>query len=300
MRPDFTKMSVEDLRLLYVEKAGVTMDEAERLKPKSVLTDALMKFYPTPEATPVQIDKPALSIFSVAEFDNNEYRDTIQSELDSIPERGSAEWQEYVISQLREDEYVEKEGKKYPKANGLRRLVEQLLGDIVFSGPVNVFPPSEGNRLNATIVYQVTIRWISDMGKERTFIEVADAGPSNTSEEYACHASATASSRASGRAFRNALQLAIHTAEEMNKSVSGGPTDDIRVLNNNEPIASIQIVGINTMVSRLSLNLVALLKHNNYVELEKLNKTQALDLLAQLNKYSSGELEIPDSIKENK
>lgn len=298
MKPDFTQMNVAEIRQLYCERLGVSMEQAEQIKPKSALVAGLEKTYPQNEPPKIDVVN---SPFSLAQIEEARVQQNHAVDCETVPERGSPEWQEYLLSLLTEDEYVLKDNKRYPKASGLRRLVEKLLGDILHSGPKHVFPPNNTTGGNATIVYEITIAWREAMGQPRTFSEVADGGPSNTPAEYAVHASATAASRAAGRAFRSALLLSINTAEEMNNvvGVTNGPTDDIRLLN--EPSSTTQHVGIRTVANRLNISVDALLQHNNFsANLEKLTKVEAQNLLLQLSQFSSGSLEIPDSIKEPK
>lgn len=305
LRPDFTKMSVEELRNLLVEKSGMTYEQACEVKPKSAVVDKLMPYYPEEgERVGLSIDN---NVFAQAELETVEPASYAQQELgseDPIPLRGSPEWQEYVLSLLRSDEYNEKDGKRFPKAAGLRRMVELLLGPIVESGPVVIQSPNMAhNGFNATVVYKISVAWQRNGGDVRVFSDVADAGYENVASEYAKHASATASSRAAGRAFRNALLLSVNTAEEMSQVLEAvGPTDDIRMLEDAGPITAIQIVGIQRMSDRLKISVVKLLAHNGYPEgktLSELTKSEAQNIMSQLNKFSStgkDGLEIPSTI----
>lgn len=141
---------------------------------------------------------------------------------DVIPEYGSEEWQTFLISQL---SAKEKEG-NYPKAFGLRRLAQKYLGDIVESGPIQVFAPTAQDEAGrATVVWRLVINWKIGQPEyvnidhynpdRREFSDVADVWVGNVPAAYAIHPSATAATRAEGRALKKALMLNVLTAEEM-------------------------------------------------------------------------------------
>jgi len=296
MRPDFTKMTVDELRELYAELANKTPEEVSLIKGKSAVVELLMPFYTQ------DVKQPSVKVESVFDQAEMETIESVHQEAAEIkPKRGSQEWQDYVLGLLTSDEAVYKDGKIYPKAAGLRRLVELLLGPIIKSGPVVTIPIELGKTNVATIVYEIHIHWL-ETNSTRVFSEIADAGNINTPEEYARHASATACSRAAGRAFRNALLLSVNTAEEVNSPVTNGPTDDIRILEDHSMITATQVMGINMTCSRIGVDIQQLLLHNGYEGkcLDELTKSDGHKLMAELNKYSSSgkdSLSIPDTIK---
>ena len=72
--------------------------------------------------------------------------------MDDTPQITSLEWNDYVMSLFEEDELIENR----PLSAGLRRVSELVLGRIVSSGPVQVFPPKEDNGIGrATVVWKV-------------------------------------------------------------------------------------------------------------------------------------------------
>ena len=301
MRPDFTKMSTEEVRQLYCDITKKPRDEADSRK-KSSLVEELLQYYEKPQEISVAIDKP----FEETEVElEEEHPPTYErAQLEQIdkegtPIRGSKGWQEYVLSLLSDNEYADVDGNRFPKTPGLRRLVEVLLGPIVYSGPA-IFHQKDDV---TTVSYVVKIDW-KHSGDIREFAEIADVCPLNTPPEFYRHAAATACSRAAGRAFRNALLLSIHTAEEMTAPATNGPADDIRLLDMTATITGSQVAGIKHMCNKLGIDLDKLLTHNAITEeVEKILKVQGQDLLLQLNKYGgSGPdiLAIPDTILKEK
>lgn len=165
---------------------------------------------------------PASSIVDDSLLDSNS-KDVVMS----IPEYGSEEWQDFLINQL---SHKEKEG-NYPKCFGLRRLAQKYLGDIVESGPIQVFAPTAQDASGrATVVWRIIINWkinqpqyidIDSYNQDRReFSDVADCWIGNTPASFAVHPSSTAATRAEGRALKKALMLNLLTAEEMSNDKS--------------------------------------------------------------------------------
>ena len=129
------------------------------------------------------------------------------------PSMFSEEWNEYVMAHFKRNELIDGN----PICAGLRRVAELLLGDIIESGPEQVFPASDSNGPGrATVVFSITFNWMNT-GSIRTFKEVADVWHGNTDDLFCAHPVATASTRAEGRALRKALKLRCLAAEELAK-----------------------------------------------------------------------------------
>lgn len=131
---------------------------------------------------------------------------------------GSSEWQDYVMAQFREDELVD----GCPKCNGMRRIAQLVLGEIISSKPTQVFVVGHDPR-TVTVTYEIVFDWklntIVDYGNMqyqqsdfRTFGGLADCTEEKT--VYGRHPAATAESKAEARALRKALALNVVTAEE--------------------------------------------------------------------------------------
>ncbi len=130
-------------------------------------------------------------------------KDVIQSKV-SVTD---IEWNDYVMGHFSEKELFD--GR--PLCAGLRRVAELLLGKIVSSKPTQVFPPSNtGEEIGrATGVWEVIFEDMS------VFSDVADAWEGNTDDTFCVFNTATAATRAEGRALRKALRLKTVAAEEM-------------------------------------------------------------------------------------
>ena len=125
---------------------------------------------------------------------------------DSRPEITSPEWPNWVMEQFSPDEMFDGN----PTVPGLRRIAELVFGQPVFSGPTTVDSSADTlNPIRATVVYTVTFK------NGSTYSDVADVWHGNCDDKFAAFASATAATRAEGRALRKALRLRTCAAEEL-------------------------------------------------------------------------------------
>jgi hypothetical protein len=130
---------------------------------------------------------------------------------------GSPEWQPYALSLLREDEVVKVGDNVYPKSAGLRRLVEVLLGDIVYMRPSNIqfFPDGEFGRSIVTVEVGIAFTKLGGVSLDmyevepRIFGDVSDVWRGNCPEPFVNHAVATATTKAFSRAFKKWPEILI-------------------------------------------------------------------------------------------
>jgi hypothetical protein len=135
-----------------------------------------------------------------------------------VPEFQSPEWHEYLMRQFYEEE-LNSEG--HPTCDGLRRLVQKLIGKITFAGIADFASPEDGNRGTATVVFQVDLFvTMDDHPQTRTqvsYSDIADCNQFNTDQPYSKYQSATAATRAEGRIYRKILGIRKTTAEEISQ-----------------------------------------------------------------------------------
>lgn len=217
-----------------------------------------------------------------------------------LPEYGSKEWNDYIMGLFDPSELIDGN----PSCAGLRRVAERELGEIMFSGPTQVFPATDNNGPGrATVVFEVVFNW-RNSGQSKTFREVADCWHGNTDDLFCAHPVATASTRAEGRALRKALKVRCLAAEELtrNKDVAAIVRQSIShdkpvtgEISDKDKISQAQINFVNTLCKKLNIDAV---KHLNsgalkYKNVMDISKKDAIDLLAQLNKYQNGEAQCP-------
>lgn len=122
----------------------------------------------------------------------------------AAPEPLSIEWSDWVMSLFDETELVEPDegGDAMPKVAGLRRVAQKVLGKMVFSGPVTVFPATNVDHPGrATVVFKIEFQ------DGTTYTEVGDSYLDNTNDKVAIYPVAVASTRAEARALRKALGI---------------------------------------------------------------------------------------------
>lgn len=318
MSIDFTKWRVDQIRTELVKLTGMNPDDAAQIKGKSELVEKLMA-----ARIRLGLDSPNVlddveleesSLVNTSLLDNYDEEEESNEEKVAAPKIGGPDWQEYVLSLLNPDEYVVNRDMKCPKASGLRRVAQIVLGPIVESGPDQVWlVPGQ-----ATITYRIKFLWqngfnttwmseadLARFGSSslnyRTFSEIADSNKDNTPSPFNLHLSATASSRAEGRALRKALQLNIVTAEEMSLALTEN-TLSSEPDYAKEPITSSQVVMLQSLAKRIKINLEKALQFHNFPsDLASLTREQAAEFAQRVNSYQGDgkdSLEIPEFIKE--
>jgi hypothetical protein len=216
---------------------------------------------------------------------------------DDRPRYGSKEWHEYIMSKFEPEELFDGN----PTCAGLRRVAEEELGDIIFSGPSQVFPSTSDNGPGrATVVYEIQIDW-RGTGFIRTYKEVADVWHGNCDDLFCAHPVATASTRAEGRALRKALKVRCLAAEELaKKDIAAIVRQTVKIegvtngeITDKDKITMAQINFIDNKCKQLNINVKNLVGN---VDINTLTKKVASDLLAKLTKHQTGEDKLPDSL----
>lgn len=220
---------------------------------------------------------------------------------ESRPSMFSDEWNEFVMAHFHRNELIDGN----PICAGLRRVAEFLLGDIVESGPEQVFPATDGSSPDrATVVFKVVFDWMNS-GQHRVFREVADVWHGNTDDLFCAHPVATASTRAEGRALRKALKLRCLAAEELAKkdivsivqeSVKKAPTSGEYEVD--QSISTQQVQFIDTKCKQLDIDVMLFINmgSGDYTEIGQVTRDSAKKMIKFLNGYQNGE-PIQESIK---
>ena len=221
---------------------------------------------------------------------------------ESRPSMFSDEWNDFVMAHFHRNELIDGN----PICAGLRRVAEFLLGDIIESGPEQVFPAMDGSAPDrATVVFKVVFNWMNS-GEQRVYKEVADVWHGNTDDLFCAHPVATASTRAEGRALRKALKLRCLAAEELAKkdivsivreSVKKTPTSG--EYEADKTISSQQIQFIDNKCSTLDIDAFAFINMGNssFANVGEVTKDSAKKMIKVLNNYQNDSGEIPDNIK---
>jgi hypothetical protein len=221
---------------------------------------------------------------------------TVDIVTDETPRMTDPGWNDYVMSLFEENELID----GMPLSAGLRRVAELVIGPIVYSGPVQVFPPSnENTHGRATVVFKVEFK------NGMCYADVADCWEGNTDDTFCAYAVATASTRAEARALRKALRIRCVAAEEITKKntaqivreisksqtldKSGGEYED------SARMSDAQANFINVKCRQMNINAKSLFGEVLGVK-GKFTKKNASEAIEVLNKYQREASAIPSSI----
>lgn len=230
-------------------------------------------------------------------------QEVTEREVLSGPVYGTKEWSDHVLAQFAEDEMFNGN----PLCAGLRRVAVALLGTIVSSRPVQVFPAMDPNGPGrATVVYEIIIDW-NDTGDLRTFGDVAEVWHGNTDDLFCGHAAATACTKAEGRCLRKALMVKCLAAEELttSKDVAAMVKNAVKVeavtkgeMNEADSISTAQINFLEGKCKALNINLMKFINmgKSSYEKVTLIPKKTASLMLQELNRYQTEEVAIPEDI----
>ena len=286
MLVDYSKMKVEDIKQLIVDEAYYTEEELNNMEIKGKsqwvdfhksLTDEQFVFHAP------KIESGVEDIMAT-----------------TTPAYYDIEWQDYVLSKF--DKKTEMVDGKYPSVNGLRRVVELLLGEIVSAGPIDTKVTLEANSLSkAVVTYEINILWrlgpYVDIEEPqcRTFRAIASSCPLNTDDMYAVFPEAIAETRAEGRALRRALRLAVVCADEITRKdtaeivrqksekTTEGDWQENSIITDN------QINTIKLLCSRLNIDVDKFINSGSkqYGDILEIPRQTAANMIKRLSQYQS-------------
>ena len=297
----YNKLSVKELKKI-LEEDNCAIPAGAKKKDLVDLVEAVMA--KDEDFVTMQITNEE-DIFDAPEEESQEGPATIQEDVgqsENRPSMFSDEWNEFVMAHFHRNELIDGN----PICAGLRRVAEYLLGDIIESGPEQVFPATDGSGPDrATVVFKVVFDWMNS-GQQRVFKEVADVWHGNTDDLFCAHPVATASTRAEGRALRKALKLRCLAAEELAKkdivsivqeSVKKTPTSGEYEADTS--ISSQQIQFIDNKCSTLDIDAFAFINMGNssFSSVSEVTKDSAKKMIKVLNNYQNNSGDIPSSIR---
>jgi hypothetical protein len=339
---DYTKLRVEDIQKMIVDGGWMTQVEIYNsgIKGKSQWVDIHKKLsspieslkeigeYYNEGVTDMAPDGDNVPfIFEAPEENPNNIMDKI-GELPKTPGYSDVEWQDYVMEQFDEKELVpdrKNPNKKYPTINGLRRIVELLLGEIVASGPSDVRTTMDPDIPGKSVItYEISIAWklgASQWGLNlnevvdypiKTFKGVGSSWHGNTDDMFAVFPEVIAENRAEVRALRRALRLSIVGADELTSKDTATITRHILEKTNEKAtdgnwdgesslITDNQINSIKIMCERLGIDSTKFINSGSkkYNDIVEISRQTAANMIKRLNAYQSsenGSVSIPKDI----
>lgn len=210
--------------------------------------------------------------------------------LEDIPAMTDPSWSDYVMRQFAEDEIFD----GMPTVDGLRRVAELLIGEIVVAQAHSVAAPGNGNGrdLNCATA-EFTVTFVNNEGTPKTYTEIADVTINNTDSEYKVYPSAMAATRAEGRAYRKALKLKRVVAAEEVKEVAAEEVDA------SAKIKESQVRFLNILCKKNNINLMKFInsKGSNYKHVNDVPLVNAERMFSVLSEYQRKRDTIPEGIK---
>ena len=160
---DYKSMSVADIRQDLIDRFGLSPEDVAKMKGKANLVKLHQELtnlgLDTTEEKAGELD--VVSVDDSIMLDNTVTEQEEDVKSDGVPEYTSEDWHEYVMQQFTEEELHEGN----PTIAGLRRVAEKLLGNIISSGPITVYPSNDADGPGrATVVYEVVFEWIKSLG----------------------------------------------------------------------------------------------------------------------------------------
>jgi hypothetical protein len=208
-----------------------------------------------------------------------------------IPGFGTENWQEYVMRQFKESEL----DRGAPKADGLRRVLQLLIGPIIEEDIPYISPPNKDNNFTTTLTARVCVIVTNEnhpLYKQKIiYTDIADTNQFNTDKPYHKYPSATSCTRAQGRIFRKMLGLSnVYAAEEVSENAEKDTEWSI-----DEPINDSQITVIDTMCKRLNLSVMEYINSGKfkYADINAIGHTTAQNMIQELNKIQQNKREKP-------
>lgn len=237
------------------------------------------------------------------------------------PEKGTKAWNDYVLAQFNEDERVEyttQEGRKIDavRADGLRRVGQLVLGEVLFSGPVEQHIDYNGLKglPCAWVKYRIVVK--DAYGRIQEYLSLGDVSYLNTENAFLAFALATAETRAKGRAWREALGVKTYALEEFSgKKNTADAVEEITSADwDDGPITGAQIRSIRSRCNLLGISVFKFLNCQSKegiltfdpkkvrlsgIEDEMFTKKRAASAFNVLNDIQQGNLKIDPSLKED-
>ncbi len=209
-------------------------------------------------------------------------------EPNDTPSMTDPEWNSYVLSLFTNEEIFNGS----PTADGVRRLVELLIGHIISIGTDIVVASTEYAATKTSVSIETDDGVVIFEGS-------ADAHEQNTDGVFQKYLLAMAETRSFSRAMKKALRLKATCVEETSEEAKYNvPSYDSHRTDGPITVDQVRFIGIQCSDKKCNINVQNLVNkvtpdvHNIY----ELSHEQALEINSLLSKYQKDIDSIPDSI----
>jgi len=293
----YESWSIDQVRHSLVLDFGMDVHEAKKIKGKTAVVAELLRRKDENLAGTTSIDTDfeevpdATSV--VCEITEKE---EMEKETDpDRPQMTDPAWHDYVMGHFIDEELINGN----PTVDGLRRVTQLLLGPIVKNVSHIVKAPSKEDMYRAaTVTVMVTVTRLDLRSFEVTVSGSADVSRDNTDDPYHLHPTATAETKAEGRAYRKHLNLRkVLAAEEASDRMAEVAASEIW-----HPDAKItpelkEVFGL--LAKNADVNLKAFINAGKmqYTNVDEIPFNTAKQMHKRLTEYANGSLEVPGAFK---
>jgi len=291
---DFPKMRVDEIRKILINKYKLTPEYVNNISGKAALVAELQNILKKEDNTVVKKEQKTND--DIVDFGNDEdSTGDFEVEQDNLvaaestdtpepPQIGDYGWHNYIMTQFEKDELF----KDNPTVDGMRRLVEEFISNIMSIDTTVVQVPTPPDR-RATVVVKVRL------ADDTIWSGAADVYSDNTDEPFCRYPVATAETIAEGRAYKRILRLRkVHTAEEISAKVN------IEQEVEKSFITDTQLKFLELMCSkdRLDINILKLIESEGFEvkDVNMLTHQNALTLNERLSEYQQKKENIPKEL----
>jgi hypothetical protein len=294
-------MKKDDIRDLLIKQYNHTADQLQDLK-RNELMDLLNKV----ENQAVQIlegaeiESPVDTIVSVTPDITSEESEPAKAK-DGIPSPLDPQWTKFILGQMEKNEIIN----GYPTCNGLRRMFELYIGEILECRIDIINSPTFNNKV-ATVKCGITYAPVAGTSRAncKHIEDATDAHDGNTIIPFNMYLTATATTIAESRCLRKGLRLNTISNEEMMGTKDATPTDQIlrNIANKPAPAESTQKHAIAQVCSKNGLGTNKVLKHLfdkkaiTSSVLDEINYADAIAIMCQLTNWDRGQEEPDNSL----
>lgn len=234
-------------------------------------------------------DSKEAALFETAEEINDSALAPIKKE-DRKPMIHEYEWTDYVLSRLdQEKDFITHNKQRFPKTDALYRILPQVLSVVILESSSHFVHRSECG----VVTVEHTLLLESEQYQQK-FVGLCDVSASNMDPPYSKYLAANGSTRARGRAIRDALMLRVCVAEELSKVAEEESAYEL----DNKLASHVQKSGIKNLCNRLNIDLNKFLQFGNtkYNSLDQVKYDHAASRFTELNKWQASPKDIPSAL----
>ena len=274
---DFTKKTVDEIRAMLIE-LGMSEEDVKEIKGKQNLIDTFNSIDGDEAGEVEELDM----LGDLYEEEEEDTADIEQVEPD--PTYIDPGWTDFLMSHLMPEEKIKKKGfdgkeSEYPTTAGLRRMVEMHIGPIVHNAVKVVDTPRKDNHFRAVVECEIGVA-IPELGV-CMYSDVADVFKGNTKDPFYKHPTATAATKAEGRALRKALRIrTVMAAEEVEEM---GEMEEVSF--DEDKMDQMQKVCLEQLCKRHNINLECFVNCGecHYTSLSDISKDKASEMIGHLH-----------------